>query len=112
MNVARTVDELKVADPVVLAIGDACAFADYFVIGTCESRVQMRAAAVKIRELAKESGRQALGIEGEQSESWLLVDYGDVVIHMFSPQSRAYYGLERLWGDAKKVNWRPAAANA
>ena len=69
----------------------------------------MRAAAAKIRELAKESGRKPAGIEGDQSESWMLVDYGDVVVHMFSPESRGYYDLERLWGDAKKIDWRQAA---
>ncbi len=107
---AQVADEVKVEDLRILRIGHLCGFADYFVIGTCRSRTQLRAATHRIIESGKEHGRYRLGYEGEDSENWMLLDYGDVVIHLFSPDSRAYYNLERLWGDAVEVEWSPTAA--
>lgn len=102
---AQTADELKAQDIRVLQVDRLCGFADYFVICSCQTRVQMRAVAQKIIEECKGIGRQRLGYEGEDSENWILLDYGDVIIHLFRPEVRQYYNLERIWGDASEVAW-------
>ena len=110
MTVARSADEIKAGDIRILSIGTLCDFADYFVIVSCRARVQMRAVAEKIAEAGKGLGRRPLGVEGEQSETWMLLDYGDVIVHLFHPETRLHYDLERLWGDAQIVEWREALA--
>lgn len=86
-------------------VGPHSDFTDYFVIASCLTRAQMRAVTVKISDAAKALGSTRLGLEGETSDHWRLLDYGDVIIHLFSPQTRAYYHLEQLWGDAQTVKW-------
>ncbi|MCX7017007.1 MAG: ribosome silencing factor [Candidatus Sumerlaeota bacterium] len=105
MTVARTADEIKARDVAILEITKLCGFADFFVIATCATRLQMRALAHKIHDLGKEMGRRPFGIEGEHSESWMLLDHGDVIVHLFNPETRRYYDLERLWADAPRVEW-------
>jgi len=112
LTAAHSADEIKVDDIVILDIGKLCDFADYFVLASCRTRIQMRAAAQKIAEAGKTLDRRLLGIEGEHSDSWILLDYGDVVIHLFHPETRRYYDLERLWGDARRVEWRERLAGA
>lgn len=107
---AQTADELKAQDIRILQIGRLCGFADYFVICTCQSRVQMKGVAQKIIEGGKAIGHHRLGYEGEDSENWALLDYGDVVVHVFRPEARAYFNLERIWGDAEVIDWSPTFA--
>ena len=81
---------------------------DYFVIASAASRRQLHAISEDIdRVLEKEMGDKRLGIEGYQDSRWILLDYGDVVIHLFDPETREYYALEDLWGQAKRVPWKP-----
>jgi ribosome-associated protein len=77
--------------------------ADYFVICSGESTTQVKAIAEKIEEEFKLSGFKPLGIEGMKNNLWVLMDYGDVIIHIFEEQTRAYYELEKLWIDARKI---------
>jgi ribosome-associated protein len=59
-----------------------------------------------------EVGRRPLRIEGIQAAEWVLMDYGDLIVHLFQPEVREYYDLERLWGDAPRLAWEPAASEA
>lgn len=83
---------------------------DYFVIVSGTSRRQLRAMADEIdRVLTQETAAVRLGIEGEADSRWVLLDYGDVIIHLFEPETRAYYALEDLWGDCPRVIFQPSA---
>ncbi len=75
-------------------------FADFFVICTGTSDIQVRALADAVIEGMKTEGQRPWQIEGYDSRKWILIDFVDVVIHVFQPETRAFYGLERLWGDA------------
>jgi ribosome-associated protein len=99
LGVAAALDK-KAADLVVLKIADISGFADYFVICHGSSDRQVRAISDEIQERLRESGHRPISIEGETKANWILVDYGDVVFHVFLEERRRYYGLERLWGDA------------
>ena len=77
--------------------------ADYFVICNGESERQVKAIVNEIAEQIKEEGVRPLHIEGDPSSGWVLVDYGDIIVHVFAPVMRGYYQLEKLWSDATVV---------
>ena len=77
---------------------------DYFIIGTARSARQAQAACAFILETLKARKVQALNVEGETAGNWILLDYVDVVVHIFQPQTRQYYSLESVWGDAVDVS--------
>jgi len=77
--------------------------ADYFVICSGESERQVKAIVDEITKKIKEEGVGPLHIEGDSSSGWVLVDYGDVIVHVFAPAVRGYYQLEKLWSDALVV---------
>ncbi len=77
--------------------------ADYFVICSGESTTQVRAITEKIEEVLKVSNMKPLGIEGLSYSHWVLMDYGDVIVHIFEEETRAFYELEKLWIDAIRV---------
>jgi ribosome-associated protein len=87
----------------VLNVSELTTMADYFVICSGNSERQVQAVAEALIETAERSGRAPLGIEGLHGARWVLVDFGDVIAHVFTPDERAYYRLERLWGDAPVV---------
>jgi ribosome-associated protein len=81
---------------------------DYFVLATGTSRRQLHAISEEIdRTLEKDLGDRRLGIEGYDQSRWILLDYGDVVVHLFDAETRAYYALEDLWAQAKRVPFEP-----
>ena len=77
--------------------------ADFFVIASGTSRRQIHAMADEIDRALSELGEKKIGIEGYNESHWVLLDYGDVVVHVFLEDTRVYYALERLWGDAPSV---------
>lgn len=85
---------------VVLHLQGVTTMADYFVIATATNPRQSQALADAVEMALKAEGRRPLSIEGFQSAAWILLDYGDVVFHVFDVEARRFYGLERLWGDA------------
>jgi ribosome-associated protein len=107
---ARLADEKKGSDIVIYDLRGVSDVTDYFVIATAQSRLQARAIAAGIEKTLKDQGVLKLGLEGGGDTQWILMDYGDAVIHVFSPQLRDYYSLESLWGDAPKVPWREGSA--
>lgn len=110
-SAARTADELRGQDIVVLDLTSLTSIVDFFVIVTATSQRQMHAIADEVNRLLKrERGNARLNIEGYRTDSnWLLTDYGDVVVHVFTAEGRALYDLEQLWADAPRVQWTPAS---
>jgi ribosome-associated protein len=102
---ARTAAENRGQDLVVLDLRELTSFFDYFVIATGASRRQLHAISEEIdRVLEKELGDRRMGVEGYQECRWILLDYGNVVIHLFDAETRAFYDLENLWAEAKRVD--------
>jgi ribosome-associated protein len=101
---ARVAAENRGRDIVILDLRELTALFDYFVVVSGASRRQLHAISEEIdRVLEREMGDRRLGIEGYEESRWILLDYGDVVVHLFEPQTRSYYALEELWGHAKRV---------
>ena len=94
----------KAADLIVLELTGLTIVADYFVICSGESTTQVRAISEHIEEELAKSGIKPLGIEGRTYSHWVLIDYGDVIVHVFEKETRAYYDLEKLWMDAKIID--------
>ncbi|GAB4139429.1 MAG: hypothetical protein Tsb009_08350 [Planctomycetaceae bacterium] len=104
---AEIADEYKGRDTVILDLTEITPIVDFFVITTGNSRRQMHAISTEVSRVLKQSGQKRLGREGYDSSTWILQDYGDVVLHIFTQEARELYDLERLWADAKRVDWQP-----
>ena len=85
---------------VVLKLQGLTTISDYFVLATATNDRQAQALADAVQDALRKEGRRPLSVEGYQTAAWILVDYGDVVFHVFHDEARRFYGLERLWGDA------------
>jgi len=97
--VAAALDR-KAQDLRVLNLGPVSDFTDYFLICTGTSERQVQAISEGIQESLAADGVRPLHVEGQRSGNWVLLDYGDLVAHVFQPEPRQFYGLERLWSDA------------
>ena len=97
------IEDKQGSDIVVLDISAISLLADYFVICTGETSRQLQAMVDDLIPAMKEQGRHSLGVEGNVDSGWILIDYGDVVVHLFSPKQRSYYALDKLWKEAKLV---------
>lgn len=93
----------KASDIVLLRTADVTTMADYFVIASGRSERQVQALSQAIVDELRDEGVRPLGIEGQSSARWVLLDYGSVIVHLFAPDEREYYGLERLWSNATEV---------
>jgi len=111
VQAARTCGDERCTNVIVLDLRDLSGVADYFVIATGSSDRQIRTAAEQVLGLGKEQGRRPLGVDGVQYSHWVLIDYGDVVVHVFAPDYREIYDLELLWGDAPRVRWERRTAS-
>ncbi len=97
-------DDRQAADIVMLDIRPISLITDYFVIGTGETRRQLNAIADTIIENIRENSEtKPLAVEGAADSGWILLDYGDVVVHLFAPEERDYYKLDQFWEDASLV---------
>ena len=101
--IASAADDIKAIDLVVLNLSKLSSFTDYFVICSGKSDRQVRAIADNILDETKLKNKMPIGIEGYQRGLWILLDFGEVVAHIFYHEVRDYYNLEKLWGDAKRV---------
>lgn len=100
LKVAELADSKKAIDIVLLKLSDVTDFVDFFVVCSAQSETQIRAVVDTIIDgLAKEN-LKVWSSEGRESRSWVLLDYVDVVVHVFLPETRTFYALEKLWGDA------------
>jgi ribosome-associated protein len=100
---ARAALDHKALDLVVLDVQDLSSIADYFLLCSGRSTTHLDTIADAIRATLKEAGVRPLHAEGAARSGWLLLDYGDLLVHVFLEDTRAYYALERLWGDAPSV---------
>ncbi|MBD1372874.1 ribosome silencing factor [Hazenella sp. IB182357] len=100
---ATAAEEKKAHGVTILDIRELSAFADYFVICHGNSQTQVQAIVSEIKEKAQQSNILVKGIEGYRDARWVLIDLGDVVVHVFHKDERDVYDLERLWGDAEYV---------
>jgi ribosome-associated protein len=97
---ARAALDKKAIDLIVLNVQGLSSVADYFLVCSGRSTPHVKAISDAIREELRDEGARPLHAEGQAESGWLLLDYGDVLMHVFSEDTRAYYALERLWGDA------------
>lgn len=101
---AEAAGNKKADDVIALNVADLLVVTDYFVIATGNTNIQVRAIADEIEtQLRERAGAKPIGREGESEAKWVLLDYGDIVVHVFQPEERAFYRLEKLWGDAPRL---------
>lgn len=100
----KALDSKKALDIKVIKIQDISAIADYFVIATGTSSTHVKALADEVEAQLDEAGISVSHAEGYRSNSWILLDYVDVVVHVFSDEAREYYDLERLWQDGEIID--------
>ena len=101
---ARALDEKKGLDLQLLRVNRVSSLADYFIICTGTSNTHVRTLCDCAEYRLEQLGETMLGREGHRGNSWELLDFGAVVIHVFTPVAREFYGLERLWADAEKID--------
>jgi ribosome-associated protein len=110
---ARAADDKLGQDTVVLAMGDLIGVVDAFVVTSGRNVRQVRTIVEEIEFQIKElDGPAPRAIEGLSDGTWVLMDYGDFVVHVFAEETRSYYDLEHLWSSAPRVRWRDEAALA
>ncbi len=108
---ARVAEEKLGEDTVVLAVGELLGVTDAFVITSGRNSRQVRTIAEEVeRQLKQRLGRSPWAVEGQRELRWVLLDYGDFLVHVFHDEDRQYYDLERLWGNAVRVPWERALA--
>ncbi|NJO78219.1 MAG: ribosome silencing factor [Cyanobacteria bacterium RM1_2_2] len=106
LTVAQAADDRKGINITLLRVADVSYLADYFVVITGFSSVQVRAIARSIEEKVETDWQQLpLRIEGQAEGNWVLIDYGDVIAHIFMPQEREFYNLEAFWGHAEQIKF-------
>ncbi len=103
LQVAEIAAEKKAGDIRAYDVRGLTLMADAFVICSASSEPQLRAVASAAREDMKDLGHAVLRVEGDHHCGWLIVDYGDVIFHVFREQSRAFYDLDRMWADAPEI---------
>ena len=103
-NIVKYADDKKAQNITVLNISELTTLCDYFVICEGGSSTQVKAIADEVEEKLSEQGVQGHGIEGFSSADWILMDYSDVVLHVFTTQSREFFNIENLWSDGKPVD--------
>ncbi len=101
---ARAASDKKAADPIAIEVSDLLIVTDYFLIVTGGTDIQVKAIAEEIEDrLREEAGVKPIGREGLPEARWVLLDFGDLVVHVFQPEEREFYRLEKLWGDAPRL---------
>ncbi len=108
---AQAADDKKGEDIVVLDVGDIMGIVDAFVIVHASNPRLVRTIVEEVKkQLLERAGVKPRSVEGIDDMSWVLLDYGDLIVHVFRAETREFYGLERLWADAPRIAWNPAAA--
>ena len=102
LEIAKIVGEKQAREIVLLDLGGLSVLCDYFLICSADSSVQMRAIAKDLEERLSKQGISLLNQGDYLDDYWILLDFGDVVVHIFAPETREYYQLEKLWADARR----------
>jgi ribosome-associated protein len=109
---AAAAADKKGDDIVILDVGDILGIADAFVIASASNTRQVRTIVEEVeKQLRERADARPRSVEGLDDASWVLLDYGDVVVHVFLTETRSFYGLERLWADADRVPWEDTVAS-
>ena len=103
-NIVKVLDSKKAKDIRAIRIGDLTILGEYFVIATGTSSTQVKMLADEVDDQLGEKGVQPHRVEGYHSENWIILDYTDVIVHIFHEDTREFYDLERLWADGEKVD--------
>ena len=103
MTALRAASEKKAIDITVLDLREIASFTDFFVIVSGSNERQVQAISDAVSETLKKSGSAAARVEGYKTAEWILLDYGDFVVHVFDEKARKFYDLERLWRESKRV---------
>jgi ribosome-associated protein len=110
--IVKTIVDHKGLEPVLLEVKGLCSFADYFIVCSGGSRRHVLALAEHLEQALTKAGTEPLGVEGMEEGQWVLMDYNDVVIHIFSQPLREFYNLEGLWAEAPQTCVEGAAQAA
>ena len=109
VTIAQVADEKHGSSILVLQVGDVLAVTEYFVIASASNRRLVKTLVDEIEEQVRErTGRSPLRTEGVREQQWVLVDYGDVVVHVFLSEIRDFYEIERLYNDVPTIPWSPS----
>lgn len=108
LSALQAADDRKGGDLMLLRVTEVSLLADYFVLATGYSKVQVRAIANAVADMVQdECLRAPLHTEGMADSTWVLQDYGDVIVHVLMPQEREFYNLEAFWGHAERIDYQP-----
>lgn len=103
-RIRNVIDDKKGEDISILDISEVSVVADYFVVASANNINQLNAIRDEIEEVMyKEYGLNPKNVEGKRNSTWMLIDYGDVIVHLFTKEDRAFYDLERIWKDGKRI---------
>lgn len=103
VHAVRAAEDKKATDLVVLDLRKAAGFTDFFVIASATNPRQIRAIADSVMAALAVEGVKPAHVEGYDRSEWVLLDYFDFIVHVFMPETRLFYGLERLWGNAERI---------
>ena len=109
VELARVAHDNKCEEVTVMDLRGRSSVTDFFVICTGTSDRQMRSTTDEMRDFARKLAEKPFRVSGYEHAAWILIDFVDVVVHVFTNQQRHYYDLELLWGDAPRVNWARSA---
>ena len=104
-KIAKLLDDKKGKDITILDITAATSVGDYFVIASATSAPQINALVDEVEDKMAQDGVKVLHKEGARTATWVLMDFGDVIVHVFHEETREFYGIERLWSDAPKIEF-------
>lgn len=106
-NIIELADEYKAEDVKILKVTGICSFTDYFILMSGQSTTQIQSLSEALVHRTKKAGRKPQAAEGMQTGDWVLLDFGDAVVHIFTPEKREYYALEALWSEAPVIYPEP-----
>ncbi len=102
--ITKTLSDKQAEKIEVIEIGDLTILTDYFVIASASNTTHVRALADEVEYIAKQAGVYPNRIEGYQTANWIVLDYGDIIVHLFYRETREFYNLDKLWSDGKKID--------
>ncbi|MCA9460917.1 MAG: ribosome silencing factor [Nitrospira sp.] len=102
--IAQAAQEKQAGEVLILEVGHLTSIADYFVFGSGESERQVRAIATFIEKEVSARFHEKPQVEGKETSKWILLDFGDVIVHVFKTEVRQYYALEKMWADAPQID--------
>lgn len=111
LTALHAASEKKALEIVILDLREIASFTDYFLISSGANERQVQAISDEVVERLKKSGTPAARVEGYRTAEWILMDYGDFVVHVFADKARKFYDLERLWRDGKRIEVPPDFGN-